>query len=353
MTISQNEFNLSCPVPISNYPTVTLAHGGGGTLMHELIEKMFRKAFGPSRREFDHDSAVFLPATSSRLAFTTDSFVVSPLIFPGGDIGSLAVYGTVNDLAMSGAKPLYLSAAFILEEGLPMDLLWRIVLSMKDAAAKAGVQIITGDTKVVDKGKADKIFITTAGIGTLLHEQRISPYSIAVGDQLIVSGDIGRHGMAIMAQRENLEFESQIESDCAPVSSMVENLLSSGIAVHCLRDLTRGGMASTLNEIAMTAKLGIEIDECLIPVREDVKGACELLGFDPLYVACEGRFVAFVPKEQTQAALKIIKGNSLGENAAVIGEVVSAPVALVTMKSVIGVKRIVDMISGEQLPRIC
>lgn len=353
MTASQKEFSLSCPLSIRNYSTVTLAHGGGGTLMHELIEKMFRAAFGSSDVDCAHDSAVFLPPACARLAFTTDSYVVSPLIFPGGDIGSLAVNGTVNDLAMAGAKPLYLSAGFILEEGLPMDLLWRIVLSMKKAADQAGVKIITGDTKVVDKGKADQIFINTAGVGAVLHQQSISPSSVIVGDQIIVSGDIGCHGMAIMAQRENLEFESNIESDCASVAGLVGQLLDAGVAIHCLRDLTRGGMASTLNEIAMAAKMGIQLVERLIPVREDVKGACELLGFDPLYVACEGRFVAFVPKECAQNALCIMRQHALGAGAAVIGEVIRPPTPYVTMESVIGVKRIVDMISGEQLPRIC
>ncbi len=352
MTIMPEEFNLSCPIPIRNYPTVTLAHGGGGTLMHELIEKMFRSAFGSNQVDFVHDSAVFVPP-EGRLAFTTDSFVVNPLVFPGGDIGSLAVYGTVNDLAMSGAKPLYLSVAFILEEGLPMDLLWRIVISIKDAAQKAQVQIITGDTKVVDKGKTDKIFINTAGIGVVLHEQKISPYSVKQGDQIIISGDIGRHGMAIMAVRESLEFESQIESDAASLSGIVEEMLKGGIQIHCLRDLTRGGLASALNEIAQSAQVGIELLERAILVREDVKGACELLGFDPLYVACEGRFVAFVAKEQAQAALAIMKRNSVEANAAIIGEVKASPAGLVSMESVVGVRRIVDMLSGEQLPRIC
>lgn len=346
------EFSLACPVPIRSYPTVTLAHGGGGTLMHELIEKMFRKAFGSGQPDFAHDSAVFA-TPAGRLAFTTDSFVVNPLIFPGGDIGSLAVYGTVNDLAMSGAKPLYLSVAFILEEGLPMDLLWRIVLSIKNAARTCGVQIVTGDTKVVDKGKADKIFINTSGIGVLLHEQKILPYSVKEGDQIIVSGDIGRHGMAIMAEREGLEFESQILSDVAPLCGLVEEMLKCGINIHCLRDLTRGGTASALNEIASAAELGIELFERWIPVREDVKGACELLGFDPLYVACEGRFVCFVDKQDVQKTLSVLKQNLAAKDAAVIGQVVAKPAGLVSMESVIGVKRIVDMISGEQLPRIC
>jgi hydrogenase expression/formation protein HypE len=352
MNALPEEFRLSCPIPIRNYPTVTLAHGGGGILMNDLIDKMFRASFCSHQRDFAHDSAVFVPPTG-RLAFTTDSFVVSPLIFPGGDIGSLAVYGTINDLAMSGAKPLYLSVAFILEEGLPMDLLWRIVLSIKDAAQKAQVQIITGDTKVVDRGKADKIFINTSGVGLLEHQRKISSYSVKEGDQIIVSGDLGRHGIAIMAVRESLEFESQIQSDLAPLSFIVGELLDAGVDVHCLRDLTRGGMASALNEIAAVSQLGIEIFERLIPVREDVKGACELLGFDPLYVACEGRLVAFVSCDDAPKALAVMKRNSVGKDAAIIGQVVAHRPGVVSMESVIGVKRIVDMISGEQLPRIC
>lgn len=353
MPKNQTDFQLSCPVPIRNYPAVTLAHGGGGTLMHELIEKMFKATFGPLKREFDHDSAVFTPPRKGRLAFTTDTYVVDPLIFPGGDIGSMAVYGTVNDLAMSGAKPLYLSVGFILEEGLPMDQLWRIVLSMKTAAQRARVKIITGDTKVVDKGKADKIFINTSGVGVISHSRKVSPFSVKNGDVVIISGDIGRHGMAIMARRENLQFESEIESDSAPVAELVGKLFAKGIDVHCLRDLTRGGLASTLNEIAGASKKAVVIDERSVPVREDVKGACELLGFDPLYVACEGRFVIFVPPDYVKSTLTIMRRHPLGAQTAVIGEVKSAPAGIVTLKSVIGVNRIIDMLSGEQLPRIC
>ena|SRR3989338_2151842 len=353
MNSSLSDFSLSCPIPIRNYPFVTLAHGGGGKLMHELIEKMFKSAFGSHIPDFNHDSAVFSVDAPARLALTTDSFVVHPLIFPGGDIGSLAVYGTVNDLAMSGAKPLYLTAAFILEEGLPMELLWRIVVSMRNAAEKAGVKIITGDTKVVDKGKADKIFINTAGVGLVQHSLKISSYSIKKGDQIIVNGDIGRHGIAIMAQREGLEFESEIESDAAPVADLVASLIKAGIPVHCLRDLTRGGLASALNEIAMAAQKGILIEEKMIPVREDVKSACELLGFDPLYVACEGRFVVFVPPEFVEPALRIMEKHPIGAGARVIGRVVEEPDPSVVLKTVIGGQRIVDMLTGEQLPRIC
>lgn len=350
-----DDFHLSCPLPIARYPAVTLAHGGGGTLMHDLIENMFKVAFGldADDPDFAHDSAVFKIPGDQRLAFTTDSFVVSPLFFPGGDIGALAVYGTVNDLAMSGARPLYLSVGFILEEGLPMEVLWRIVTSMREAARGAGVRIITGDTKVVEKGKADGIFINTSGIGVVSSGIRIGAKEIRDGDEILISGDLGRHGMAIMAQRENLEFESQIESDAAPLAGLVERLLARGIQVRCLRDLTRGGLASALNELAVCAGKSIEIEERAIPVREDVRGACALLGLDPLYVACEGRCVIFVPPSDVDEALRILRADPLGQGAARMGRVLSGPSGEVTMKSVIGVKRIVDMISGEQLPRIC
>ena len=252
------EFNSSCPIPISQYPHVLMAHGGGGKLMHQLIGKMFLTAFTYPLLEMQHDSTV-VEWTGKKLAFTTDSYVVRPIFFPGGDIGSMAVHGTVNDLAMSGARPLYLSSAFILEEGLPMETLWRVVCSMRDAAQRCGVQIITGDTKVVDKGKGDGLFINTAGIGVIEHEQKIAPQNVRPGDGILVSGDLGRHGMAIMAVREGLEFESQIESDSAPVAGLVMQLLKAGIEIHCLRDLTRGGLASALNEIAEAAGVKIAV----------------------------------------------------------------------------------------------
>jgi hydrogenase expression/formation protein HypE len=290
-----------------------------------------------------------------RFAFTTDSYVVQPLFFPGGDIGSLAVNGTVNDLAMSGARPLYLSAGFILEEGLPMGTLWRVVQSMQQAAQNANVQIITGDTKVVDRGKGDGIFINTAGIGIVEHAQRIAPQSVQPGDVLLLNGDIGRHGIAIMAVREGLAFESTIESDSAPLASLVLELLAAGIEIHCMRDLTRGGLSSALNEIAEAAGVAMAIDEKLIPVREDIQGACELLGLDPLYVANEGRFVTFVPEAEAERALTILRSHPLGKDACMVGSVEAKVGAqpLVTMRSQIGTRRIVDMLSGEQLPRIC
>ncbi|MBL7052216.1 MAG: hydrogenase expression/formation protein HypE [Candidatus Marinimicrobia bacterium] len=350
--MTNKNFTTTCPLPIEDYPNVMLAHGGGGKLMKNLIEKMFIPAFSNDILETQHDSSV-VEISGTKIAFTTDSFVVNPLFFPGGDIGSLAVNGTVNDLAMSGAKPLFLSAGFILEEGFPMIELWRIVSSMKAAAEKANVQFITGDTKVVDNGKGDGIFINTAGIGLVETPLEIVPKSVQSGDAILVNGDIGRHGIAIMAQREGLEFESEIESDCAPLNGLVQNLLDENIEIHCLRDLTRGGLASALNEIATSVNRQIEIDESVIPVREDVHGACEILGFDPLYVANEGRMIAFVAPSDAKKALEIMNKHEFGNGSVQIGAVTETRSKLVTMKSTIGATRIVDMLSGEQLPRIC
>lgn len=356
------DFTLSCPIPIAQYPNVLLAHGGGGKLMHQLIETMFLPTFSngtSSSEQFPqvisnrHDAAE-IHLKSGRLAFTTDSYVVQPLFFPGGDIGALAVNGTVNDLAMCGARPLYLSVGFILEEGLPMETLWRVVQSMQQSAQKTNVQIVTGDTKVVDRGKGDGIFINTTGVGIIEHHQAIAPQSVKPGDVLLLNGDLGRHGIAIIATREGLEFESKIESDSAPLASFVLELLEAGIEIHCLRDLTRGGLSSTLNEIAMAAGVAIAIDESCIPVREDVQGACEILGFDPLCVANEGRFVAFLPQSDAPRALDILRSHPLGASAQIIGNVTeNTTFGFVTMKTKIGAQRIVDMLSGEQLPRIC
>ena len=346
------EFNPSCPIPIAQYPHVLLAHGGGGRLMHQLIDQMFLAAFRNPLLETRHDSTV-VELTGEKLAFTTDSYVVRPLFFPGGDVGSMAVHGTVNDLAMSGARPLYLSAAFIIEEGLPMETLWRIACSMRGAAERCRVQIITGDTKVVDKGKGDGVFINTAGLGLVEHGRIIAPSSVQPGDAILVSGDLGRHGMAIMAVREGLRFESAIQSDSAPVHEIVLELLKAGIEIHCLRDLTRGGLAGALNEIAEAARVRIEVEEKSIPVREDIHAACEMLGLDPLHVACEGRFIAFVAAKDQDRALPIMRGHATGAGSAVIGRVAERAAPLVTLKSAIGVSRILDMPSGEQLPRIC
>ena len=350
--MSLPDFSATCPLPISQYPHVLMAHGGGGRLMHRLLEDVFGKAFSNPLLDTRHDSAQF-SVPPGRLAMTTDSYVVRPIFFPGGDIGSMAVHGTVNDLAMSGARPLYLTSAFIIEEGLPMETLWRVVCSMRDAAKKCGVQIITGDTKVVDKGKGDGLFINTTGIGVLEHSLNIAPQNVHPGDAVILSGDLGRHGMAIMAVREGLEFESQIESDSAPVHEPVLELIKSGVEIHCLRDLTRGGLASALNEIAEAAGVKIAIEQNTVPVRADVNAACEILGLDVLHVANEGRFVAFVPAHNVEQALAILRRHEIGIGATVIGQVVGQAAPLVTVKSTLGVSRILDMPSGEQLPRIC
>jgi hydrogenase expression/formation protein HypE len=325
-----------------------MAHGGGGKLMQQLIQ-MFLAAFG-TVDTIQHDAAT-LGLTGNKIAFTTDSYVVKPMFFPGGDIGSLAINGTVNDLAMAGARPLYLSISFILEEGLPIETLWQVALSIQQAAETAKVKIVTGDTKVVENGKGDGIFINTTGIGIIEHSQAIAPQTIQPGDLILLNGDLARHGIAIMAVREGLEFETTIKSDSAPLADLILELLAADIEIHCLRDLTRGGLASVLNEITVAAKVGIEINESSIPVREEVRGACEILGFDPLYVANEGRFVAFIPPKYSDRALEIMRLYS--HNAAIIGEVVRDQNSLVMLQSVIGSKRIVDLLSGEQLPRIC
>lgn len=346
---------LECPIPIQQYPYVLLAHGGGGRLMHQLIDQMFAPMVTSGDRP-QHDAAI-LTLPSDRLAFTTDSYVVKPLFFPGGDIGSLAINGTVNDLAMAGARPRYLSVGFILEEGLPMETLWRVVQSMKQAADQAGVAIVTGDTKVVDRGKGDGIFINTAGVGVLEHALTIDPGAVQPGDAVLLSGDVGRHGIAIMAEREGLAFETTIESDCMPLAEPVLALLEAGIEVHCLRDATRGGLASTLNEIATASQKAIALDETAIPVREEVRGACEILGLDPLYIANEGRFVAFVPQAQAESAIALLQADQRRRgdlvNACQIGTVQSSDRPLVTLKSWIGAERILELLSGEQLPRIC
>jgi len=346
------EGGFACPIPITEYPQVLLAHGGGGRLTNDLIERMFVAAFADPELDARHDGAR-LDLGSGRLAFTTDSYVVRPLFFPGGDIGRLAINGTVNDLAMCGARPGYLSVGFILEEGLEMEVLWRVVSSMRDAAAEANVRLVTGDTKVVDRGKADGLYITTAGVGRIETDDVVGPASVEAGDVVLLSGDVGRHGMAVMAAREGLEFESTIESDCAPVAGPALALVEAGVPVRCLRDLTRGGLASALAEIAGTSKRHIGIDETAVPVRDDVRGACEILGFDPLYVANEGRFVAFVPADARDRALEILRAWPVSQGAVAIGAVTDSPAGLVTARSAIGATRIVDMLSGEQLPRIC
>jgi len=366
-------FGLQCPIPISDYPTITLSHGGGGKLSQMLVERMFVPAFANAELETLHDGAILVlddqgsgirdqesavPGRPSsvvrRLAFSTDSYVIHPRFFPGGDIGSLAIHGTVNDLAMCGARPLYLSAGFILEEGLPMDELWRIVQSMAAAAAAAGVRIVTGDTKVVERGKGDGIFINTAGIGLIPPGVQISPKRARPGDVVLINGPIASHGIAIMSVREGLEFETTLESDSAALNGLVADILEAGgEAVHVLRDPTRGGVASSLNEIAAQARVGFLLDEVSIPIQEEVRGACEILGFDPLYVANEGKCLVVVAPEAADAVLAAMRGHPLGLETAVIGEVMAERPGKVFLRSRIGGLRVVDMLSGEQLPRIC
>lgn len=344
--------SLSCPTPLGRHVTVQMAHGGGGRLMRELIERLFLPTFGSPAAAERHDSAA-VTLGDQRIAFTTDSYVVRPLFFPGGDIGKLAVYGTVNDLAMSGAKPVYLSAGFILEEGLPFETLTKIVRSMADAASDCDVELVTGDTKVVDKGKGDGVFINTAGIGLIPSGVQIRPSRVLPGDAIILSGDVGRHGVAILSVREGLEFDTAIESDCASLSSLVQTILATGTDVHCLRDLTRGGLASALNEIASDAGVDLEIDEAAIPVQPSVAGACEILGLDPLYVANEGRLVAFVPRECADRVLTAMHRDTVSREAAVIGRVTATGLGHVVARGPFGPARLLDLLSGEQLPRIC
>lgn len=344
----------TCPVPLSHRTEITIGHGGGGRLTQDLIDRIFRPAFANGRLLAPAHDGAFLPLPGgARLAFTTDGHVVSPLFFPGGDIGCIAVNGTVNDLCMCGAQPLALSAAFILEEGFPIETVQRVAASMKAAAARAGVEIVTGDTKVVERGKGDGLYIATSGIGLCSGTREIAPGSIRPGDAILLSGDIGRHGMAIMALRAGLTFETEITSDCAPLAEPVRALLDAGLDIHCLRDLTRGGLATALVELAEASQLGIAIDATAIPVSEPVRGACELLGLDPLYVANEGRFICFIPAMQADAALAILRRVSPELRPIRIGTVSAGPAGQVTQRSVIGAERIVDRLSGEQLPRIC
>jgi hydrogenase expression/formation protein HypE len=342
----------ACPLPRTRHDRIVLGHGSGGKLTAELIETMFLPAFRNEYLDRLDDQAV-LDINGSRLAFTTDSFVVTPIFFPGGDIGRLAINGTVNDLAMSGARPLYLSVAFILEEGLEMDELRRIVDSMRAAAAEARVLLVTGDTKVVNRGKGDKIFINTTGVGLVERPVRISADRARPGDRVIVSGFIGDHGMAIFSQRENLSFESDIVSDTAPLHDLVDGMLQVTGEIHCLRDPTRGGVATTLNEIAARSGVGIEIDESAIPVRESVRGACEILGLDPLYVANEGKLIAVVASQHADAVVARMRSLKYGADARVIGTVVADHKRLVLMKTDIGGSRVLDLLWNEQLPRIC
>ncbi|WP_342349185.1 hydrogenase expression/formation protein HypE [uncultured Nitrospira sp.] len=347
--------DIHCPLPLAADDTIRLAHGGGGYLMQTLIHEIFLQAFSNPFLNSLQDSAI-LPAQNGRLAMTTDSYVVKPLFFPGGDIGSLAIHGTVNDLAMMGAIPLYVSAGFILEEGLSVDILKHVVRSMAKAAQACGVQIVCGDTKVVDRGKGDQIFINTTGLGIISPSCNIGPHLITPGDRIIVSGDVGRHGMAVLSVREGLTFSGDLASDSAPLHELVAELIEQGVSVHCLRDLTRGGLASALNELTTTARVKMVINESQVPVSESVRGACEILGLDPLYVANEGRCVLFLPSGDVEKALSIFQNHEISARAAEIGEVLplgSNHTPQVILQTSYKTHRILDLLSGEQLPRIC
>ncbi len=343
----------TCPAPLPAGDKILLGHGSGGRLSADLIRRVFLPAFqNPVLARLDDQAIVTV--NGARLAFTTDSFVVSPLFFRGGDIGSLAVHGTINDLAMGGAQPLFLSAAFIIEEGLPMETLRRVVDSLEHSAQEAGVEVVTGDTKVVEKGSGDQLFINTSGIGVVPEGLNLSANQARPGDRVILSGSIGEHGIAILAEREGLEFESAVASDSASLHTLVAVMLNAaGNSIRCLRDPTRGGVSSTLNEIAEQSRVGIEIDERSIRVREEVKGACELLGLDPLYVANEGKLIAIVAPDAADKIFDAMRAHPLGRDAKVIGTVCDSHAGIVAMRTLLGTMRIVDMLAGDQLPRIC
>ena len=346
-----NSFTLSCPVPVTQHKTIVLGHGSGGRLTAQLVRELFLPAFdNPALRKLD-DQAV-LTAGSAKIALTTDSYVVTPLFFPGGDIGRLAVNGTVNDLAMSGARPLFLTAAFIIEEGLPMNDLQRVTQSMAQAAVEAGVAIVTGDTKVVNHGCADKLFITTAGVGLVPEGISISSSNAMAGDVVIVSGPIGDHGITIWSTREGIDFAGGLQSDSAPLHALVEAMIEAG-DVHVLRDPTRGGLGTSLCEIAASSSAGIELDANAVPVREEVKAACEILGMDPLFVANEGRLVAMVPESSAEAVLHTMRATPQGRAACRIGRVTADHAGMVLVKTEIGGSRILEVPFAEQLPRIC
>jgi hydrogenase expression/formation protein HypE len=347
-----NDLGATCPTPLSDYKEVVLAHGSGGKLSQRLLQSVVLPRFQNELLAPLHDGAIF-DLDGSRIAFSTDSYVVSPIFFPGGDIGKLAVHGTVNDLAMCGARPQYLSVAFIVEEGLPMADFRRIIQSMQAAATEAGVLLVTGDTKVVDRGKADKLFINTAGVGLVRAGVNIQPSRAQPGDKIIINGPIAVHGIAIMSVREGLEFETKIESDTAPLNGLVESILDAYQDIHVLRDPTRGGITSALSEIAQAARVGMLLDEAQIPISEEVKGACEILGLDPLYVANEGKLLTILPAAKADRVLAAMHAHPLGQAAAIIGEVTANHAGYVLMKTRVGGTRVVDMLSGEQLPRIC
>ena len=348
----------ACPIPIFDHPQIVLGHGSGGKLSAELIDKVFLSRFrNPLLEKLDDQATLTINGT--RLAFTTDSFVVTPIFFPGGDIGTLAINGTVNDLAVGGATPLYLAAAFILEEGLPATELARVADSMAQAARDAGVQLVTGDTKVVNRGKGDKVFITTTGIGLIERPTQLSADRARPGDKILLSGTIGDHGITILSQREGLEFESALQSDCAALHTMIASMMDAAedsgnlLGLRVMRDPTRGGVATVLNEIAARSGVGMLLRESAIPVRDEVRGACEMLGLDPLYVANEGKLVAVVSADIADRVLASMQRHPLGADARIIGEVTDQPPGMVLMKTGVGGTRVVDVLFGEQLPRIC
>ena len=346
------DFQPNCPLPL-DYPHIVMAHGGGGRFMQHLLTHIIQPTFNNPLLNQQHDSAI-LTVNGAKLAFTTDSYVISPLFFAGGDIGKLAVCGTLNDLAMSGAQPLYLSCALIIEEGFALSALQRILHSMQTTAATAGVMIVTGDTKVVEHGKGDGLYINTAGIGLIPTQANISPANIQVGDNLIINSDIARHGMAILLEREGLQFEHTLSSDCADLSGLVHTLLAAGLNIHCMRDLTRGGLASGLIELANTSRHSIDISEAALPILPAVQSACDILGFDPLYIANEGCFSLFIPAAETALALEILHQHPLGKQACVIGQVTAThPQGQLLLNTRLGIRRVLTLLSGEQLPRIC
>ena len=346
------EAGFACPLPVTSRDFVLLGHGSGGKMSADLLRELLMPAFQNPILARQDDQAI-VEINGLRLAFTTDSFVVKPLFFPGGDIGSLAVNGTVNDLAMGGAKPLFLSLAFILEEGLPMHVLRKVIESVSAAAARAGVQIVTGDTKVVEKGSGDGLFINTSGIGLVPEGVRLSANQARPGDCVLLSGSIGDHGITILSQREGLSFESPIESDTAALHTLVADMLRTTDEIRCLRDPTRGGLSSSLNEIAACSQVGIELQESSLPIREEVQGACEMLGLDPMYVANEGKLVAIASPAAAHALLGTMRAHPLGREAQIIGTVTDAHTGMVTMRTRLGTSRIVDLLTGDQLPRIC
>lgn len=350
--------DMHCPLPRADHECILLGHGSGGRLTAELIERLFLPAFGSDLLARMEDQATLPVSNGSndgpvRIAFTTDSFVVQPIFFPGGDIGRLAVHGTVNDLAVGGARPLFLSAAFILEEGMPTADLARISESMQDACREAGVTLVTGDTKVVDRGKGDQVFITTSGIGVVPAGVSLSISAARPGDRILVSGTIGDHGIAIMSRREGIEFETVLESDTAPLAGLTRTMLDACPTIRCMRDPTRGGLASSMNELAKASGVGVELIEAAIPIRAEVRAACEMLGLDPLYVANEGKLIAVVPPQDAERLLAAMHSHRLGQDAAIIGEVVDDHSGLVSIQTLIGGERVVPLLSGEQLPRIC